>query len=152
MGPNSKPTTEVNTPFYRNILYVLLAIFAVYNFTIYTIGTESTLPNMNDQAVKGQILWQENNCTACHQLYGLGGQLGPDLTNIISTQGKGPGYVKAFVNSGIKWMPLYDLSDDEKDQLVAFLSFGDETGFFPNKNAKLTKVGWVELEYKENNQ
>ena len=48
-------------------------------------------------------------------------------------------------------MPLYDLSEDEKDQLVAFLSFVDETGFFPNKNAKLTKVGWVELEYKENN-
>ena len=103
---------------------------------------------MSEQAIQGEILWQKSNCTACHQLYGLGGYLGPDLTNVISRPGKGPNYVKAFLNSGVKAMPLFHFSEKEKDDIVAFLSHVDKTGYFPNTDAVLQNNGWVNLKYK----
>ncbi|MCH7870146.1 MAG: c-type cytochrome, partial [Planctomycetes bacterium] len=34
-------------------------------------------------AKSGLAIWRENNCQACHQIYGYGGFLGPDLTNLM---------------------------------------------------------------------
>ncbi len=134
--------------FYGIWLLGLVTIFIVYNLTVYSSDCESPLPAMNPVALEGQVLWQENNCVACHQLYGLGGYLGPDLTNVISHNSKGPLYVKAFLNSGVKSMPQFSFSDEEKEQLVAFLTHVDQTGSFPNTNARFDKTGWVQLEYK----
>jgi len=50
------------------------------------VGTVS----FSEKALQGQQLWQQNNCFSCHQIYGLGGYLGPDLTNVYSQRGKGP--------------------------------------------------------------
>ena len=50
---------------------------------------------MNKEAITGKVLYQKYNCTACHQIYGLGGFLGPDLTIVVSQQGKGEAY-KSF--------------------------------------------------------
>jgi len=133
---------------YRIILLVLVATFFIYNTAVYTIGTRNNLPPMSKKAMRGEWLWQKNNCTSCHQLYGLGGYLGPDLTNVISAEGKGPNYVKALMLSGIKAMPAFSFTKDEQNQIVAFLSCVDSTGYFPNHNAKLHFSGWVELEYK----
>ncbi len=108
----------------------------------------STAPLMSQKAIEGEVIWQENNCTACHQLYGLGGYLGPDLTNIISDPRKGPAYAKAFFNSGVKSMPLFNFSDDEKESLVQFLKHVDRTGYYPNRNAQFGADGWVTIEYK----
>ncbi|MBI5055646.1 MAG: c-type cytochrome [Nitrospirae bacterium] len=33
-------------------------------------------------ATPGQVLFQQNDCSACHQIQGLGGTAGPDLTRI----------------------------------------------------------------------
>lgn len=96
----------------------------------------------------GEKLWQNNNCTSCHQLYGLGGYLGPDLTNVISNPNKGPGYVAAFVNSGVKSMPKFEFTANETDQIVQFLTHVDQTGFYPNKGATFSNDGWVDIEYK----
>jgi nitric oxide reductase subunit C len=85
-------------------------------------------------------------------LYGLGGYLGPDLTNTYSTEGKGEAYIKAFLNSGIKTMPKFNFSEEEKSHLVAFLREVDQTGIYPNLNAKIEKTGWVTLEYKSENK
>ena len=103
---------------------------------------------MSNSALAGQKLWQENNCTSCHQLYGLGGYLGPDLTNVISTPGKGIPYVKAFLNSGVKSMPEFDFSELEKEQISMFLAHVDSTGYYPNYDAQFNKDGWVTIDYK----
>ena len=93
-------------------------------------------------------MWQENNCTACHQIYGLGGYLGPDLTNIASNPDKGLDYAKAFFNSGIKSMPKFHFSDEEKVHLATFLKEIDQTGYYPNKSAEFNSNGWVTIQYK----
>ena len=103
---------------------------------------------MSKEALEGERLWQENNCTSCHQIYGLGGYLGPDLTNVISHPSKGGEYAKAFLNSGINAMPLFDFNEKEKNQIISFLTHVDETGIYPNENAVFQNNGWVDIEYK----
>lgn len=105
---------------------------------------------LNEKAIKGQKLWQKYNCSACHQIYGLGGYLGPDLTNIVSNPNKGPDYVKAFLNSGVKVMPKFNFTKEEKDEIVEYLKFVDSSGFFPNKNYDINILGWVKIKMKNN--
>ncbi len=132
----------------RAIILILVFIFVVYNYFVYSSGTETATPKLSKKEIKGQVLWQKNNCWACHQIYGLGGYLGPDLTNIMSNPVKGENYVKGFINSGVKSMPKYNFTEKEKDQIIAFLKAVDQTGYFPNYKAKLKPYGWVALEYK----
>lgn len=82
---------------------------------------------MNEDAIKGKLLYQQYNCTSCHQLFGLGGYLGPELTTVISQPGKGPQYAKAFFKSGINRMPDFHLNNQQIDELIAYLTYVDET-------------------------
>lgn len=131
------------------VITVLILIFSVYNFFIYTSKGEKNTIILSANAIKGQALWQENNCWSCHQLYGLGGYLGPDLTNTYSNKNKGKEYIKAFLNSGIKSMPKFNFSEKEKEAIVTFLAEVDKTGYYPNKKASFKYDGWVELNYKD---
>jgi nitric oxide reductase subunit C len=130
------------------VLLALVTVFCVYNLIIYTHNDRKNPIKLEPDALRGQQLWQNNNCWSCHQVYGLGGYLGPDLTNIYSIPNKGPQYIKAFLNSGVKSMPKFDFSDTEKDDIVAYLKYIDSTGYYPNYDAKFKATGWVELKYK----
>lgn len=132
----------------RWVMASLLIMFAIYNIVVYTQGTSNNTPIMSEQAIHGEELYQEHNCTACHQFYGLGGYLGPDLTNVISAQYKGPEYVKAFLNSGVKSMPKFNFTEKEKDALAQFLTEVDQTGYYPIKDAETGINGWVGMKYK----
>lgn len=140
----------VNTTRNKNriVIVTLAIVFSVYNVIIYTQDSKMSSKPMPKKALLGAKLWQDNNCTACHQFYGLGGYLGPDLTNIMSHPAKGEDYVKAFLNSAPKSMPKFDFTEVEKDQLVAFLTCVDSTGFYPNKEADIQSNGWVNIKYK----
>ncbi len=131
------------------IISFLLTLFVVFNGFIYTSNENENPIKLTGHALQGQRLWQENNCWSCHQIYGLGGYLGPDLTNVYSAKNKGPEYIKAFLNSGVKTMPKFNFSETEKEALVAYLKLLDSTGYFPNYNAKFKPNGWVELDYKK---
>lgn len=133
----------------RFVIITLILLCCGYNALIYfqpSSGSTTKVEKMTKEAIAGEQLWQENNCTACHQFYGLGGYLGPDLTNVISS--KGEAYASAFLNSGINAMPLFDFSEEEKKEIVAFLKHVDGTGIYPNKNAVIQDNGWVDIEYK----
>ncbi|MGB0973418.1 MAG: c-type cytochrome [Flavobacteriaceae bacterium] len=134
----------------RNIavLTVLIITFCCYNYFIYTSNESKTPVKLSNTALRGQELWQKNNCWSCHQTYGLGGYLGPDLTNIYSNKHKGPEYIKAFLNSGVKSMPKFNFSEDEKNAIVEYLKAIDSTGTYPNYNAEIDASGWVKLQYK----
>ncbi len=133
---------------YLLILSVLILSFSIYNYTIYTSKSDFGTVHLSKKAQHGETLWLKNNCNSCHQLYGLGGYLGPDLTNVYSAKGKGEIYMKAMMSSGIKVMPKFNLSENEKNDLVKFLKEVDQTGSYPNAKAKLESNGWVTLKYK----
>lgn len=131
----------------RIVMASIVVIFISYNIYIYNQNPPIKAQKMSELAIKGEQLYQKNNCTACHQFYGLGGYLGPDLTNVISTKGKGSMYVKAFLNSGVKAMPKFNFNEEEKDALVAFLEAVDKTGHYPIYEPN-SKFGWVTIKYK----
>lgn len=109
------------------ILSALLISFFIYTAMVYTEGTavSESNPRLDANANEGKMLWQKYNCSSCHQLYGLGGFLGPDLTTVSSR--KGHAYAKAIILGGTKRMPYYGLSDDEADDIIKFLSYVDST-------------------------
>jgi nitric oxide reductase subunit C len=92
----------------------------------------------------GQRIFQDKNCVACHQIYGLGGYMGPDLTNVIST--RGDAYARAFITSGTARMPNFNFSPDEIAALLAYLGFVDQTGTYPPRHYDVHWTGVVAQE------
>jgi nitric oxide reductase subunit C len=96
----------------QTILFFFLFYF-IYSFFIYTQESESVVGNkvITPLAQEGKLIFQQYYCISCHQLYGLGGYLGPDLTNVISAKGKY--YVSAVIKNGILKMPNLKVEDNE---------------------------------------
>lgn len=139
---------NLNTKPYILGMAILLTAFGLYNYIIYNTDGYVHAEKLSPMAVKGQQLFQNNRCWSCHQLYGLGGYLGPDLTNIYSDEKKGSLYIKAFLNSGVKSMPQFNFDETEKDALVEYLKHVDNTGIYPNYDAKFDATGWVKIKYR----
>lgn len=129
----------------RFIFFTLIALFIIHSSLVFTIGTcdDKGEAFMCKEAQKGKLLFQKFNCTACHQLYGLGGYMGPDLTNVMSKQGMGELYVRAFLQNGTQRMPDFHMSEDEVISLVAYLKYVDKTGISPVKKFKINFNGTI---------
>lgn len=144
----SKVAKTMSTGTRRLIFSTLLVLFAFYSVIVATVGTSSDKGTayLTDNAKKGKLLYQEYNCTACHQLYGLGGYMGPDLTNVISAEGKGAVYARAFIQSGTQRMPNFNLSESQIEQLVAYLIYVDKTGTSPVRDFSINYDGTIHNE------
>lgn len=131
----------------RLVFGLLLASFLLYSYWIYTEGATSNESHYSESFLQGQRVWQEHNCSACHQLYGLGGYLGPDLTNVAE---KGEGYVSAFVVNGVRVMPAFSLSKEEQIALYDYLEGVSESGYFPNHQVEINWHGNFKLKDDKN--
>lgn len=109
----------------KGILSVLLLSFGCYTASVY-LYCDKHVVQPNEAARKGWGLWQDKNCQSCHQVYGLGGYMGPDLTNVASKRDKK--YLHTFIKYGTGRMPNLGLSDIEVDNMVAWLQWVDKTG------------------------
>ncbi|MBS1760874.1 MAG: cytochrome c [Bacteroidetes bacterium] len=112
------------------VFITLIICFILYSIVIYTTGTidhskVSTTEYVSIQ--KGKMLFQKNNCTACHQIYGLGGYLGPELTTAFSDSLRGEQYMRAFLKSGGARMPNFHFTSEEIDNIIAYLKYIDGT-------------------------
>ena len=109
------------------VLFVI--VFLGYSFTVYRYADANNTEGVPDRFISdGWSIWQSKNCQSCHQLYGLGGYLGPDLTNVASAPGKGPFYIDAFIRKGTAKMPDFHLNDTEIDHVKRFLTWIDKSG------------------------
>jgi nitric oxide reductase subunit C len=120
---------------------ILLISFLSYSIFLY-----SNLPEMNNSASltarAGKMVWQKYNCNACHQVYGQGGYIGPDLTNSFSN--RGPEFIKTFVKYGTPVMPSFNLSDTETAQLLSYLQHVDSSGSADPRTYKIYLNGIAE--------
>lgn len=80
-------------------------------------------------AFAGQRLWQAGGCISCHSLYGLGGHIGPDLTNAAARVDDDA--MRAILRYGAGRMPPQQLTESETDGLIAYLRYIDSTGVYP---------------------
>lgn len=125
----------------------LSTLFIAQSVYLYTAGTAigAHSPLTNDVQA-GFEVFQANNCIACHQLYGLGGYMGPDLTNVASDPEKGPEYARAFIEYGTGRMPDFELGEAEIDSLIQFLHFTAASGQYPPVAPKLNWNGTVDYD------
>lgn len=113
----------------RLVLGILFAAFGLYTGWVYLYCDEKTeIVQDNPSVTKGWQLWQQKNCQSCHQLYGLGGYMGPDLTNIARDSSKGRPYMHTFIKYGTGRMPAFNMTDEEVHQVIDFLEWVDKSG------------------------
>lgn len=126
----------------RVYLIMILLGFTYTGWVYYESGkTNPAAGQMSADAIAGKKIWHRKNCIACHQLYGLGGFIGPDLTNVISQKDKGEAFSRVILKNGLI-MPNFNFSDKEVDQLIAYLSYVDKTG---TSDPKRFQYNWMGL-------
>ena len=86
------------------------------------------------RSIAGKHVWHRKNCINCHTLLGEGAYYAPDLTKI--TQQRGEAYLRQFLQGPVaastreeqhgRLMPNPNLSDEEIDDVIAFLDLGLE--------------------------
>ena len=76
---------------------------------------------------RGKHIWETRNCVGCHTILGEGAYFAPELGNVYTR--RGPEFIKAWIKAqptgapGRRQMPQFHLSDQELDDLVAFLKY-----------------------------
>jgi nitric oxide reductase subunit C len=120
---------ERSTPW---VMVGLAFAFAGWSgFAYWHPGTAPVIDQPPARASNGKQVWLSRNCQACHQVYGLGGYLGPDLTNVVPD--RGVAHVRAVLKNGFRTMPKFELTDTEVDDLLIYLEYIGRTGRFPLK-------------------
>lgn len=108
----------------RIVILVVLNLFVASFVIIYAGKNTKVKSNLT-----GIEIWRSKNCQACHAIYGLGGHLGPDLTNVYSR--KKEAYLDVVLKNGLLNMPNLELSKYERKQLIKYLNEVDKTGVYP---------------------
>ena len=109
------------------LLAVLFLLYLAYSLLVYSKGTETEAAPASPLAAAGKDLFQKHNCGSCHQVYGLGGYLGTDLTTAYSDPKRGPAYMKALLQAGGGRMPDFRLKEEEINALMAYFQYIDTT-------------------------
>lgn len=110
----------------RAILVGLVACFAGQTALVYLDPLPPGMSPLSEQATAGRRIWHAHNCQSCHQLYGFGGFLGPDLTNV--TARLAPQRFARVLTDGTGRMPAFDLSGNEILAVTEFLRAMDSSG------------------------
>lgn len=114
------------------MLGILALCFISQTYLVYSDSTETRV--LEGQELAGRRVWLANNCQACHQLYGFGGFLGPDLTNAASRLQKPQLAARLALDEG--QMPSFDLPEDDVKALWSFLCAMNETGVGQARNPR----------------
>ncbi|ANQ86251.1 c-type cytochrome [Azoarcus olearius] len=119
----------------RNIFYGGSMFFFLL-FLALTFHTEKELPkrdnreNLTPAVIAGKKIWETRNCIGCHTLLGEGAYFAPELGNVYVR--RGPDFIKAWIKAqptgtpGRRQMPQFNLTEQELDDLVAFLKYASE--------------------------
>lgn len=131
--------TRRDSPLTR-VLIVVAGYFAVAAIVFVLPTRSEPPPERAAQVAAGTAVWRDLNCEACHSVFGLGGHVGPDLTNIIKW--RGTAYVHGTLLTGRPGMPAFAaITPRDLTNLLAFLSFVNETGDFPQRTRPLQAFG-----------
>ena len=86
--------------------------------------------NLTPQVIRGKHIWEVNNCIGCHTLLGEGAYFAPELGNVYKR--RGGEFIKAWIKAmptgapGRRQMPQFNLSEQQLDDMVAFLKWTSE--------------------------
>lgn len=123
-------------------------------FLALTVDTIRQTPKRSNEdaltpdVVAGKELWEANNCMGCHTILGEGAYYAPELTKVIDR--RGAAWIKVFIKDpeamypGRRRMVKYDFTDQQIDQIIAFLTWVGEidANGFP-REPDMTTTGMV---------
>ena len=110
----------------------LVAAFIGQTWLVYTDPQGTAAPPLSPLAQRGRQLWLDENCQACHQVYGFGGFLGPDLTNAASRLTRAR--LDEVLTLGNLQMPAFHFDSEQIDAIEAYLRGLDATGIGQARN------------------
>ncbi|MBQ73485.1 MAG: hypothetical protein CMQ20_00515 [Gammaproteobacteria bacterium] len=114
------------------VVFLLGSVFAGYSVWVHLqAGDHPASGSMNEIQARGAQVWRRSNCQACHQVYGSGGYLGPDLTNVASRCDTRR--IESVLMEGSPPMPRFELSGSDRAALVEFFRYVDATGTWPRQ-------------------
>lgn len=100
-------------------------------------GVQTNADQLTEEVIAGKLIWEKNNCMGCHTLFGEGAYYAPELTKTVER--RGVDYLRSFLRDpqifhtpGRRRMVQYDFSDEEVEQVIAFLDWAgkvDLNGF-----------------------
>lgn len=64
--------------------FLILSACSLVLFAAVTLLSARLPVPISQQAAAGKRVWQKHNCVSCHTLFGNGGYVGEDLTNIVA--------------------------------------------------------------------
>jgi nitric oxide reductase subunit C len=131
--------------FYGGSLFFILLFLGLTFHTIRELPQRDHRENLTVQVARGKLVWEHNNCIGCHTLLGEGAYFAPELGNVYVRRGgdaSGGIFIKAWMKAmptrvpGRRQMPQFNLSEEELDDLVAFLKWTSEidTNNWPPNN------------------
>jgi len=68
----------------KKILFMLALLVITYLFIIFILYKVHKTKDITLNSNKGLKVWLQHKCYSCHKIYGLGGFLAPDLTNVTN--------------------------------------------------------------------
>lgn len=106
--------------------------------SIQKVPEQTRASELSESAIRGKVLWEDNNCMGCHTLFGEGAYYAPELTKVYDR--RGPAFIDAMLIDpesmypGRRKMQKYDFTEQERKDLIAFLKWCgnvDLNGFPP---------------------
>ena len=116
--------------FYGGSLFFFLLFLALTFQTERVLPTRDNRHNITAEVAAGKHIWETRNCVGCHSLLGEGAYFAPELGNVYVR--RGGDFIKVWMKAmptgapGRRQMPQFHLTDEELDQLVAFLKYVSE--------------------------
>jgi len=104
----------------------LVAAFVIQTWLVYSDPAGRQTPPLSPLADRGQRLWFDHNCQSCHQIYGFGGFLGPDLTNAAGSLTEAR--LRLILTEGAGRMPAFGFDEEQRGALQQFFVELDRTG------------------------
>ncbi len=108
------------------IIFFALIALMIQSCLVYFDSTNINFMLLNADEQYGRAIWLKNNCQSCHQIYGFGGFLGPDLTNIV--EHLSDQRLEQVLTNGFKQMPSFNFNYDERQYIMSYLRYINQTG------------------------
>ncbi len=108
------------------LIFLLICALATQSMLFYFALSNYNMFSLTSEAECGHKIWLKSNCQSCHQIYGFGGFIGPDLTNSIERLTKDQ--IKQILTLGSKQMPAFNFNINEQKSLIAYLKHLNTTG------------------------
>lgn len=106
----------------------LVALYVLVSGVAYTdFPNRDPSARLTELEQEGLGVWRSYNCQTCHQLYGFGGFLGPDLTNRVVDTSEDGG-LGTILSNGLGKMPALGLDQPEQNAVLEFLRAMNRSG------------------------